>query len=150
MQKINRSNLAFDMYYSSGKNEAAGEKIAEITTIVRDRTTGEEVTTATFKRITSKDRSQKFDLGVIRLSRGNDQFCTSVIEHYRKDVEGQFKNLMADVSDVLESGLNNSTWIGTYGLRIMGDISAENYLPESVLALVGKKPVEQPAAEVGK
>ncbi|KMJ44985.1 hypothetical protein AB204_11620 [Xenorhabdus khoisanae] len=150
MEKINRSNLVFDMYYSSGKNAAAGEKIAEITAIVRDRATGEEVTTATFKRITGKDRSQKFDLGVIRLSRGNDQFCTSVIEHYRKDVEGQFKNLMIEVSDVLESGLNNSTWIGTYGLRIMGDMSAEQYLPESVLALVGKKPIEQPTAEVSK
>ncbi|WP_275378634.1 hypothetical protein [Xenorhabdus bovienii] len=150
MEKINRSNLVFDMYYASEKNATTGEKIAKITTIVRDRATGEEVTTATFKRITGKDRSQKFDLGVIRLSRGNDLFCTSVIEHYRKDVESQFKNLMIEVSDVLESGLNNTTWIGSFGLRIMGDIPAELHLPEDVLKLVGEKLIEEPAVDINK
>ncbi|CDL81006.1 hypothetical protein [Xenorhabdus szentirmaii] len=150
MEKINRSNLVFDMYYSSSKNGAAGEKVAEITAIVRDRATGEEVTTTTFKRITGKDRSQKFDLGVIRLSRGNDQFCTSVIEHYRKDVESQFKNLMVEVSDVLESGLNSSTWIGMFGLRVLGDMDAALHLPENVLALLGEKPIEEPTVDVGK
>ncbi|PHM52428.1 hypothetical protein [Xenorhabdus hominickii] len=150
MEKINRSNLVFDMYYASRKNGAASEKIAEITTIVRDRATGEEVTTATFKRITGKDRNQKFDLGVIRLSRGNDLFCTSVIEHYRKDVENQFKNLMVEVSDVLESGLNSSTWISMFGLRIMGDIPVEQHLPEEVLTLIGEKPIEEPAVVAGK
>lgn len=143
MDQINRSNLVFDLYYGSRKNETNGDRIAEITAVVRDRSNGKDVTTTVFRRITDAQRKKTYELGEVRMLLGKDTFCSAVIDHYRKNPQGQFDNLMTEVTDFLESGLNNSTWIGTFGLRVMGDMDVAQHLPEEVLSLAGAKPEAQ-------
>lgn len=143
MDQINRSNLVFDLYYGSRKNETSGDRIAEITAVVRDRSNGKDVTTAVFRRVTDAQRKKTYELGEVRMLLGKDTFCSAVIDHYRKNPQAQFDNLMTEVTDFLESGLNNSTWIGTFGLRVMGDMDVAQHLPEEVLSLAGAKPEAQ-------
>ncbi|GAA0353527.1 hypothetical protein L9H26_18875 [Morganella psychrotolerans] len=140
MEQINRSDLVFDLFYGSRKNETTGDRIAEITAVVRDRMNGKDVTTAVFRRITDAQRKKTYELGEVRMLLGKDAFCTAVIEHYRKNPQAQFDNLMTEVSEFLESGLNNSTWIGTFGLRVMGDMDVSLHLLEEILSIAGKKP----------
>ncbi|MEQ4658450.1 hypothetical protein AB7Z54_14420 [Providencia manganoxydans] len=121
-----------DLYYASGKNEA-GDKIAEITLQIVNGENRTEIFATTFRRITDKSRKQTFELGAVRIEQGADEFSMAIYDHFRTGVDSHFKNLMAEVTDFLETGLDTSTWIGAYGLRIYSGVSAEGVLPVVVM-----------------
>ncbi|WP_369427552.1 hypothetical protein [Providencia sp. PROV236] len=121
-----------DLYYASGKNET-GDKIAEITLQIVNGENRTEIFATTFRRITDKSRKQTFELGAVRIEQGADEFSMAIYDHFRTGVDSHFKNLMAEVTDFLETGLDTSTWIGAYGLRIYSGVSAEGVLPVVVM-----------------
>ncbi|MEY0334731.1 hypothetical protein AB7W23_21465 [Providencia rettgeri] len=121
-----------DLYYASGKNET-GDKIAEITLQIVNGENRTEIFATTFRRITDKSRKQTFELGAVRIEQGADEFSMAVYDHFRAGVDSHFKNLMSEVTDFLETGLDTSTWIGAYGLRIYSGVSAEGVLPAVVM-----------------
>ncbi|MEX6428161.1 hypothetical protein AB7Z98_14065 [Providencia manganoxydans] len=121
-----------DLYYASGKNET-GDKIAEITLQIVNGENRTEIFATTFRRITDKSRKQTFELGAVRIEQGADEFSMAIYDHFRASVDSHFKNLMSEVTDFLETGLDTSTWIGAYGLRIYSGISAEGVLPAVVM-----------------
>ncbi|MEQ4694050.1 hypothetical protein [Providencia manganoxydans] len=121
-----------DLYYASGKNET-GDKIAEITLQIVNGENRTEIFATTFRRITDKSRKQTFELGAVRIEQGADEFSMAIYDHFRASVDSHFKNLMSEVTDFLETGLDTSTWIGAYGLRIYSGVSAEGVLPAVVM-----------------
>lgn len=121
-----------DLYYASGKNET-GDKIAEITLQIVNGENRTEIFATTFRRITDKSRKQTFELGAVRIEQGADEFSMAIYDHFRASVDSHFKNLMSEVTDFLETGLDTSTWIGAYGLRIYSGVSAEGVLPVVVM-----------------
>ncbi|MEW2741589.1 hypothetical protein ABZ131_20730 [Providencia rettgeri] len=128
-----KEQVQADLYYASGKTET-GEKIAEITLQIVNGENRNEIFATTFRRITDKSRKQTFELGAVRIEHGADEFSMAIYDHFRAGVDNHFKTLMAEVTDFLETGLDTSTWIGAYGLKIFSEQPAEIALPENVLA----------------
>lgn len=127
-----KEQVQADLYYASGKTDT-GEKIAEITLQIVNGENRNEIFATTFRRITDKSRKQTFELGSVRIEHGADEFSMAVYDHFRAGVDNHFKKLMAEVTDFLETGLDTSTWIGAYGLRIFSGASAEDILPPNVI-----------------
>nr|WP_181374624.1 hypothetical protein [Pectobacterium carotovorum]AKG47448.1 hypothetical protein pA_00008 [Pectobacterium carotovorum] len=121
-----------DLYYASSKTEA-GDKVAEITLQIVNGENRNEIFATTFRRITDKSRKQSFELGAVRIEQGGDEFSMAVYDHFRVGVDNHFKTLMSEVTDFLETGLDTSTWIGAYGLKVFSEQPAAIVLPESVL-----------------
>ncbi|WP_272668729.1 hypothetical protein [Providencia sp. PROV145] len=147
MPIFKKENVKLDLYYASGKHEDSGSKVAEVTVLVNNKENNTEIIAVTLRRATDKARKQSFGMGTVRMEFGADEFTNAVHEHFRSDVEKRFKEVMSEVTDFIESGLDNSTWIGAFGLKIYTDADANVLLPDSIINLLTEsEPVTEPTA----
>ncbi|KLN95639.1 hypothetical protein [Moellerella wisconsensis] len=136
MPIFKKENVKIDLYYASGKHEESGSKVAEATILINNREDNTEIAAITLRRATDKARKQTYGMGSVRMEFGADKFTNAVHQHFCADIEKRFKEVMSEVNDFFESGLDSSTWIGAFGLKIFSDAEAGALLPESVINLL--------------
>ncbi|EFO4453548.1 hypothetical protein ABSL22_002793 [Escherichia coli] len=129
---VKRENLTLDMYYASETEN--GDKVAKITIVLRDNTSGEEVHTSTLTR-TGEATKGKYSVRYQSISNASDPLLIKLETHFRGADQTLFENLMKKVDAVYTSSLNtNSTWMGQLGLRIISGEKIDTIVPESVFA----------------
>lgn len=131
------TELVYDMYYASERTEG-GDKVAKITVQVRDTNTGIEKQVSTLIRNTPKDKTQPatYGIGIQTVTEGSDKLLVGIEGYYRDSGKDLFETLMAEVTDFIESSIDNtSTWIGAYGMKITSGVTLDKYIPADVLAL---------------
>lgn len=130
------TELVYDMYYASERTEDGG-KVAKITVQIRDASVGLEKQISTLVRTTPKDKAQPavYSIGAQTVMDGSDPLLVAIEGHYRASGKDLFETLMGEVTDFIETGIDNtSTWIGAYGMKITSGVTLDNYLPADVLA----------------
>lgn len=128
-----RENLTLDLHYAS--ETTAGEKLAKLTVVIRDNTTGSEVHTSTLQRKGAVKGSFIYKTGYQNIQDASDPLLLKLETFFRTAGKDLFEELMAQVTEMFMFGLNaNSTWMGTYGLRITSGAQLDTVVPDSVFA----------------
>lgn len=125
-----RENLILDLYYAS--ETTSGEKVAKLTVVLRDNTTGADVHTSTLLR-TNAGEDDVYSIGYQNISNASDPLLLNLEGFFRTAGKELFEKLMAKTNEMFASDLNpNSTWMGQHGLRIAYGVPLDGYIPESV------------------
>ncbi|EIF8836116.1 TPA: hypothetical protein NV896_002048 [Escherichia coli] len=125
-----RENLVLDLHYAS--ETTFGEKVAKLTVVLRDNTTGTEVHTSTLVR-EGEGESAVYTVGYQNISNATDPLLLKLEAYFRTADKTMFDKLMTRVDTLFTSDLNsNSTWMGQYGLRIVSSAMVDEFIPESV------------------